>query len=1195
MRFLHSISARNIFYMGKAEFVHLHAHSDYSLLDGCARFSNEKGEPTPMLEQLSRWGFTHQALTDHGNLFGSAEFYLACQASGITPIIGCELYVASGSRFKKSGGTDDERSPRTGINHLTVLARDNVGYQNLIELVTKASLEGFYYKPRVDKELLAEHSQGLTALSGCLKGEVAQAILTDNVELATQRAKTLADIFGPGNFYLELMDHGLESQKKVAKALLEIATATNLPIVATNDCHYFKKDEADAHDALLCIGTGKKIKDTHRMRYATKEFYYKTPQEMEQLFHHYPEALSNTLRIAEAASHVKISFNELHLPDYQVPPGHGQESYLEHLCLEGLKSRFPSGAPGTYQDRLKFELSIITKMGFPGYFLIVWDFINFAKRQGIPVGPGRGSGAGSLVSLLLGITNVDPLKYGLLFERFLNPDRREMPDLDIDFSDEGRDSVIQYVRDKYGFSNVAQIITFGTMQSRAVIRDVGRVLDVPLQEVDRISKAIPQGMSIAQALANSQDFRMMHETNPTVQKILSLAMKLEGVRRHAAVHAAGTVITKEPVTQYVPLFKNPTSGVVTTGVNDKSLVKLGLLKVDFLGLRTLTVIQKTVKLAQKQRGVQLDIDTIDYDDPKTYELLGRAMTGGVFQLESSGMRNLLTKLKPTKLTEVIALIALFRPGPMKWIDEYCARKNGNSQVRYDHPILESILKETYGICVYQEQVMEIAKQLAGFSAGEADRLRKAMGKKNPQELNKMEEKFVAGAKAKKVNPNFARKLYADLKDFGHYAFNKSHSTAYGIVAYQTAYLKANYPIEFMTSLVNSEIGRTAVGSEDRENKIATYLTEADAMGFETLAPCVNRSEEKFVIEGTSIRFGLVAIKNVGEAAAQAIVRERHGKGEFKSLKDLFSRVSKSHINRKVFEALGKSGALDSCLEGNDVPEKRGKFIQNLDSYIDHWANQAGNLLFDIEVSLPREAKAEPKPEEVLHWEREVLGMYLTLHPMHRWQGLFAATGIPTLQALKGKALDESVRVMGIISAVRKKVAKKSGQAWARLKIEDLTSEVEAILFPRTYAKANQAMLRQGEMVVLYGRISKSFAADQEATDSTGGSKEEILVDEILSLEDFLHSRIKTLVIQVGAHSDEQWKKLAAVLESLPEGPTQVRLSTGAVSLQSPASLWVEFPRSLRLEKNTWETLESLVGQNSMLLAELNGQNARGKR
>ncbi|MEK7287635.1 MAG: DNA polymerase III subunit alpha, partial [Elusimicrobiota bacterium] len=1019
----------------------------YSLLDGMARFSNEKGEPTQMLEKMAKQGFTHQALTDHGNMCGAIEFYKACEAARIKPILGCEIYVASGSRFDKKGASSDEdSSPRTGIHHLTLLARNNAGYQNLIELVTKASLEGFYYKPRVDKELLAQHSDGLLALSGCLKGEVAQAIVADNVDLATQRATALAEIFGPGNFYLEVMDHGLEAQKKVAKALLEMSSKTGLPLVATNDCHYFQKDEAAAHDALLCIGTGKKINDSVRMRYATQEFYYKTPQEMAQLFHLYPQTIANTLRIAEACDNVKISFDELHLPDYLAPEGYNQESYLDHLCQEGLKTRFPAGAPGEYQERLKYELQIIKKMGFPGYFLIVWDFIRFAKRSGVPVGPGRGSGAGSLVSYLLNITNVDPLKYRLLFERFLNPDRREMPDLDIDFSDEGRDMVIRYVREKYGFSNVAQIITFGTMQSRAVIRDVGRVMDVPLQEVDRIAKAIPHGMTIEQALKSSQEFKRMSEENPTVNKILAIAIKLEGVRRHSGVHAAGTVITKEPVTKYAPLVKNTHSGVVTTGFNDKSLVKLGLLKVDFLGLRTLTVIQKTVALVAKTRRVTLEMESIPYDDPKAYELLSRAQTGGVFQLESSGMRELLTKLKPAKLTDIIALIALFRPGPMKWIDEFCARKNGSSQVRYDHPVLESILKETYGICVYQEQVMEISKQLAGFTASEADKLRKAMGKKKPEELNKMEAKFLEGAKAKKIDLVFAAKLFEDLKDFGHYAFNKSHSTAYGIVAYQTAYLKANFPIEFMTALVNSEIGRSAVGSEDKENKIATYLAEAKTMGFETRPPCVNNSEEKFSGEGSGIRFGLEAVKNVGESAAGAIVEERRRAGPYVALKDFMRRASKFSINKKVFESLGKAGALDCILDGANVIEKRGRFIQHLDFHMNLWTKTEGEMLFELDIAAPKSAPggAPPVEDDILHWEREVLGVYLSIHPMQRWQGLFDACGLPSIEGLRAKAADERVQFMGMVNVIKKQVSKKTGQPWARLRVEDLSGEIETV-------------------------------------------------------------------------------------------------------------------------------------------------------
>lgn len=1181
--------------MSTTEFVHLHAHSDYSLLDGCARFANEKGEPTPQMERLSRMGFTHQALTDHGNLFGAVEFYQCCEMVGLKPIVGCELYVASGSRFDRKG-KEEEHSQKIHINHLTVLARNNEGYQNLIELVSRASLEGFYYKPRVDKELLSQYAKGLVALSGCLKGEVAQALLKDSPEEATKRIATLESIFGKGNFYLELMDHGLDAQKKVNQALLDIARQTGLPLVATNDCHYFLKEDAPAHDAHLCIGTGKKIEDANRMRYATQEFYYKSPEEMTRLFSLHPEAIKNSVAIAKSTE-IKLSFNELHLPEYQVPQGFTQESYLMHLCRDGLKLRFPAGAPKEYQERLEYEFAIIKKLGFPGYFLIVWDFINFARQNGVPVGPGRGSGAGSLISYLLNITSVDPIKFGLLFERFLNPDRRTMPDLDIDFSDAGRELVITYVREKYGFSNVAQIITFGTMQSRLAVRDVGRVLNIPIAEVDKIAKTIPQGATIETALQNSQEFRSLYETSDTVKNIVAIALKLEGARRHTGVHAAGTVITKEPVTKYTPMFKNTTSGVVTTGYNDESLIKLGLLKVDFLGLRTLTVIAETIKLIEQTKNIVINTESIPFDDPAAYALLSRAQTGGVFQLESRGMRDLLMKLRPSKLTDIIALIALFRPGPMKWIDEFVGRKYDPARIRYEHPLLEPILKETYGICVYQEQVMEIAKRLAGFTGGQADHLRKAMGKKIPAELNKMEELFIEGARqANNIDPKFSKKLYADLKDFGHYAFNKSHSAAYGIIAYQTAYLKANYPMAFMTALVTSEIGRTAVGSEDRENKISVYLREAKTMGIGILPPAVNHSESKFSIENNNIRYGLLAVKNVGETSANDIVLERRRSGPYKSLKDFLTRASKAAINRKVLESLAKAGALDELLEGDATSTKRARFLRDLDSYIEFYSQEKGGLLFEIEFTPAQNASGLLSADEVRQGEREVLGMFLSEHPLQGWQSILQKLPFRSIgeihnhhnETKTASAGDKkpwrhnfqaagAVALTGLIVSVRKQISKKTGGAWARLILEDLSGNIDVVLFPKTFAKTNAETLKPGQTVVVAGRLARPFLKNDTEDNEANPVEEELIADEVLPLEDYLKERVVALRFALQtAPEPADLERLKKIIEGAPPGPTRLLLTLNQ-------RLAVELPKTIKIENGLWRELEGLFQENPMIL------------
>ncbi|MEK6544166.1 MAG: DNA polymerase III subunit alpha [Elusimicrobiota bacterium] len=1179
--------------MSKSEFVHLHAHSDYSLLDGCARFSNDKGEPTPNMQRMATLGFKHQALTDHGNLFGAIEFYECCQRVGITPIIGCELYVASGSRFdRKSSSKDEENPQKASINHLTVVARDNEGYQNLIELTTRASLEGFYYKPRVDKELLAQYSKGLTALSGCLKGETAQALLKDNEELALSRIDKLRDIFGKENFYLEIMDHGLESQKKVNTALIAIAGKTGIPLVATNDCHYFTKEDAVAHDAHLCIGTGKKIDDVNRMRYATQEFYYKSPEEMSQLFSLYPEAIKNTLKIA-ASTDVKISFGELHLPEYQVPAGYSQESYLLELCKAGLAKRFPSGAPAIYQERLEYEMGVIKKLGFPGYFLIVWDFINYARKNNVPVGPGRGSGAGSIISYLLNITSVDPIKFGLLFERFLNPDRRTMPDLDIDFSDAGRDMVITYVREKYGFSNVAQIITFGTMQSRLAVRDVGRVLDIPLPEVDRIAKAIPAGMTIDQALSQNQEFKQLYDTSETGKRIIAIAQRLEGARRHTGVHAAGTVITKEPVTRYTPMYRNSTSGVTTTGYNDESLIKLGLLKVDFLGLRTLTVIAETIRLIESTMGRKIDINDIPFDDKKTYELLARAQAGGVFQLESRGMRDLLVKLKPSKLSDIIALIALFRPGPMQWINDFVARKFDPALIKYGHPLLEPILKETYGITVYQEQVMEISKQLAGFSGGQADKLRKAMGKKVPEELDKLETLFVEGAATKnKIDPKFSRKLYAELKAFGHYAFNKSHSAAYGFIAYQTAYLKANFLIQFMTALASSEIGRTAVGSEDKENKIATYLREARSYGIGILAPSVNRSEPRFSIEENSIRFGLVAIKNVGDNAAEAIANERKARGAFNNIKEFLTRLKSNHLNRKVLESLAKSGALDEILEGDNTVMRRSRFLRDVDFYIHTYWQEAQEMLFDMEFSAKPTADAAmlATSDEIRHGEREMLGIYLSEHPLTELQTMAQRMPLKTISQLAGSGELPPARygsygsgrppgrsVLGLNVNLKKQISKKTGSAWARMQLEDLSGEIDVVLFPRTFAKTKPEVFKQGAVIVVTGRLSSSLKNDSDPNDSQG-IKEELIADEVILWEEYLGNRLESLSLAINNIPEATLKRLHESLTKADAGGTKVMLmATGPHG--------IELPKPIKLSKELWRSLDALLGGNSMMLQE----------
>ncbi len=823
--------------MNEKDFVHLHLHTDFSLLDGAIQIK-------PLAKRAAETGARAVAVTDHGNLYGAVEFYQAAKAAQVKPIIGCEMYLAPKSRHDRTS----ERGQEDAFYHFTMLARDNEGYQNLIQLCSIGFLEGYYYKPRVDKEILAKHGKGLIALSGCLKGELAQALLAGKDKEALKIVGDYQSIFGKENYYLELMDHGIADQKRQNEKLLELSKKTGVPLVATNDCHYLRKDDAAAHDALLCIGTGSTLADPDRLRFHEQEFYYKSPEEMYALFKHCPEAVRRTLEIAERCN-VNIKLDQMLLPHYEVPADETPDTFLEKLCLEGMQKRYHT-SDGPYRERLQYELSVIRKMGFSAYFLIVWDFVHFAKKNHIPVGPGRGSGAGSIVSYVLNITDICPMKYGLLFERFLNPDRRSMPDLDIDFSDDGRERVIQYVRAKYGEKSVAQIITFGSMLARLVVRDVGRVMGFPVSEMDRIAKLIPRelGTTIEMARKNVPELAQECKKNPEVEKLLQTAQRLEGLKRHTGVHAAGIVIAKGDLTQYVPLARGAKE-VITTQYNDEALLKLGLLKMDFLGLRTLTVIEHASRLVRERSASDFDIKAVPLDDPVTFKLLQEARAIGVFQLESSGMRDLLRKLKPNVFEEIIALIALYRPGPMGagMLEEFVKRKHNPLTIRYDHAMLEPILKETYGVILYQEQVMRIARDMGGFTPGQADGLRKAMGKKIVEEMEKQREAFVQGAIIKDIPKKTAQHVYEQIVTFGGYGFNKSHSTAYGLVSYQTAYLKANYPVEFMAALLSSEIGHSAIGKEE-DSKLVNYISEAEAMALTVLPPDVQKSFSEFTIE-----------------------------------------------------------------------------------------------------------------------------------------------------------------------------------------------------------------------------------------------------------------------------------------------------------------------------------------------------------
>ncbi|MBI4057436.1 MAG: DNA polymerase III subunit alpha [Elusimicrobia bacterium] len=1114
------------------EFVHLHNHSEYSLLDGTVRFTDDKGKPAEFLKNMAAAKTSALAVTDHGNLYGAIEFYESCHDVGMKPIIGCEVYLAKGSRLDRSGTRRDNC-------HLTLLAQNYEGYQNLMALVSKAFLEGFYHDPRIDKKLLAEHANGLIALSGCLKSESSQSILSGDLGETAKILEEYRAILGPDNFYLEIMDHGLSKQRQVTQGLLELSKRTGIPLIATNDCHYFKKEDQEAQDVRVAIATGKLLEDPDRLRFESGEFYYKTPAEMTKLFSYAPEAIKNTLVIAEKCN-LKIPTDQLLLPHYEVPAGFTPDSYLEKLCREGLQRKKLNDA--VYESRLKFELSIIKKMGFSTYFLIVWDFIQHAKSQRIPVGPGRGSGAGSLVAYSLDITRVNPIHHNLLFERFLNLERRTMPDLDIDFSDEGREKVIEYVRQKYGAGNVAQIITFGSMHARLVIRDVGRTLGIPLPDVDRLAKLIPFGTTIHEALQSIAELKETAASNPRIQKLLALAQKLEGLKRHTGVHAAGTVITKEAVSKYSPLSKGSSSEVVTTQYNDEALLKLGLLKIDFLGLRTLTVIDHATQMIRATHQPTFDVDVINGEDAKAFQLLRSARTLGIFQLESSGMRDLLKRLKPTNFQDISAVLALYRPGPMQagMLDDFVNRKHGAKKVEYEHPLLEPILQETYGTIVYQEQVMEIAKQLAGFTPGQADGLRKAMGKKIPEEMEKNRSAFVEGCKTKKIPLRLANKIFDHMVTFGGYGFNKSHTVAYATVAYQTAYLKANYPVEFLTALLTSEIGRSAIDAEDKENKLVTYLEEAKFLGIAIMPPDVQKSEGLFSVERSeamaSIRFGLLAIKNVGSGAVDSILQARRDNGPFSSRENFLMRVDLRQVNKKVLESLIKAGALDS-LGTSPAQTGRAQLLNDLETLLHRHTRMkeeqksGQGFLFESAETVGNGTANSSTPAsslsdtELLKFEREVLGFYLSGHPLQRWQVALRSVTTHTCSTLS-RQVAGTVRVAGLLTSVRRLVTREKGEPWARSSLEDLTGTVNVLVFPKSYAAGLGKKLQAGHIIAVSGRLNERGREEGEA---------ELIAEDILPIEEALArwARSLTLSISSGSLQEARLKNLKELLSKHP--------------------------------------------------------------
>ena len=1059
------------------EFTHLHVHTEYSLLDG----SNKIKEYVARVKEL---GMDSAAITDHGVMYGVIDFYRAAREAGINPILGCEVYVAPGSRFDREVGSGDDR-----YYHLVLLAENNQGYSNLMKIVSKAFVEGFYYKPRVDLELLEKYHEGIIALSACLAGEVARYLARGMYEDAKIVALRYQDIFGKGNFFLELQDHGIPEQQTVNQQLLRMHRETGIDLVATNDVHYTMAEDAEPHDVLLCLQTQKKLSDENRMRYEGGQYYVKSPEEMARLFPYALEALENTHKIAERC-HVEIEFGVTKLPKYDVPDGLTSWEYLNKLCYEGLEQRYHP-VTEELKKRLDYELSTIKNMGYVDYFLIVWDFIKYARDNDIMVGPGRGSAAGSLVAYTLGITQLDPIRYDLLFERFLNPERVSMPDIDVDFCFERRQEVIDYVRRKYGDDCVVQIVTFGTLAARGVIRDVGRVLDMPYAQVDTIAKMIPQELNITidKALGMNPEFRKAYEEQDDIHRLIDLAKRLEGLPRHTSMHAAGVVISQKDVSEYVPLSRAQ-DGSIVTQFTMTTLEELGLLKMDFLGLRTLTVIQNAVKMVEKSTGMLLDMQEIDYNDKKVLDSLGTGRTDGVFQLESAGMKSFMKELKPQSLEDVIAGISLYRPGPMDFIPQYIRGKNRPDTIRYDCPQMEPILKPTYGCIVYQEQVMQIVRELAGYTLGRSDLVRRAMSKKKASVMAKERQNFVygnaeegvPGCIANGISEEVANKIYDEMTDFAKYAFNKSHAAAYAVVSYQTAYLKYYYPVEFMAALMTSVV--------EMPNKVAEYISVCRQMGIRILPPDINHGVYGFSVDNGSIRYALSAIKSIGRPVIEGIVREREEHGEYTSLKTFIER-NIDQINKRVVENLIKAGALD-CLEGNRN-QKMTVYTQIIDSINqDKKHTMAGQLsLFDIapeedkkefEIRMPQ--AAEYPKETILTFEKEVLGIYLSGHPLERYRNMMEKmisaktsdfqpddeTGIPEVYD------NQKVIVGGMITDKNIKYT-KNNKVMAFLTVEDLVGTVEVVVFPRDYEKC-QMFLNEDARLFIQGRVS---AEDDKAS------------------------------------------------------------------------------------------------------------------
>jgi DNA polymerase-3 subunit alpha len=1133
--------------MQHADYVPLHLHTEYSLLDGAIRINE-------LVEAAKDFKMPAVAITDHGNMFGAVEFYKKAVKAGLKPIIGCEVYVAPKSRTEKTKGSPEEAS-----FHLILLAKDNAGYRNLITLVSRAYTEGFYYKPRIDHELLEQYSGGLIALTSCLKGEVPYYLRRGEIDKAREIALFYKHILGPENFYIELQENGIPEQVEVNRKLIDLSQELHIGLVATNDCHYLRQEDAKAHDILLCIQTGKTASDPNRLKFESTGFYFKSPEEMKRAFKDIPEAVLNTRKIAEMCT-VEFRFGENLLPKYDLPDGSKPYTFLENLALKGLRERFGQNPPENYMKRLKEELSVIKKMGYASYFLIVWDFIKYAKEHGMPVGPGRGSAAGSLVAYSLGITEIDPIRYGLLFERFLNPERISMPDIDVDFCKDRRQDVIAYVADKYGKDHVAQIITFGTMAAKAAIRDVARALDFPYAEADRLAKLVPEGakITIDDALRLEPQLKEAYDKDPKVKELLDIAKRLEGLSRHASTHAAGVVISPEPLTEYTPLYRNPSDETITTQFDMGSVESLGLVKFDFLGLKTLTIIDKTLKYI-KENGIDFSLKDMPLDDKKTYELLSSGQTTGVFQLESAGMRDLLVRMAPSRFEDLIALVALYRPGPLGsgMIDDFIKRKRGEVPVKYELPELKDILDETYGVILYQEQVMSIANRLANFTMGQADILRKAMGKKKPEEMEKQKEAFIKGAVANGISEKKASRLFDLMAFFAEYGFNKSHSAAYAYLAYQTAYLKAHYPVEFMAATLSSDL--------DSTDKIVKSIKECRNMSIEILPPDINQCGREFKVIGRSIRFGLGAVKGVGASALESILKTRET-AKFTSIEDFLARVDTKKVNKKVIESLIKAGAFDSLGKTNgdsknirELCRLRAKAMKMLNSQ-----NGAAASLSLFGQTEKTEDTEEWDEAELLRNEKEALGFYITGNPLTKYKKILSYMNIRGISELEDFEDKKEVSTAGILVGMRKIRTRGKAEIMAYLTLEDDEGSVDVIVFPELY-KTHVARLAKDTPLLVKGTLDKTEK----------GAK--IIARELTGLDDLIRENGNGMKVEISINNENSdLKKLKALLsENSGKLPLYLRIRTNDIETLILTSLGVE------LNNHLVERVENFLGKGTL--------------